>query len=156
MLTVVAKPVPIKTSKVHCIKHVNLVSVQRDVGNELRTMVLAFQRKENAVLMAYILENHRNNTKDWPDMRIGHNKNIDLHITENKLKRTVHPELLSIEDWEFDDLKEYCLQNMLDIYLLKNMKMNKMYNNINMGGVLVQLEREIQYYMDIYNSKYNS
>lgn len=145
---------PQKSFTIHSMSHVPFCVQMRDKAdaNTLRTTLLSFEKLDNAVLFACLLENHRTHTKSWPSPNIEDVYSMFLMADEMKLSET--PDELIIQPWQLPELHDYCRDNLIDMLYIKNIsKTNKF--TYNVMGQLARIDADISVYMNMYDRLYN-
>jgi hypothetical protein len=151
MVTIVKINNIVKSKKiytVHDLQHnpLTLLLKSKTDSDISKTTLIGFANKQNGILVSNLLEKHKNVTKEYPkfleDERLYIKKN---DIISNDLSN------LYIREWELDDLKIYCLQNILDLLRIEEL-IEKDFS-INFKGTIFKFEAGAHIYIDIFNKK---
>jgi hypothetical protein len=81
------------------------------------TCVMAFKKKNDAVFIANMIETYYVEEKEWPDVH----QNGSITLPMGRLNHLVHS---GIKEWNYDDIKDMCQKNSLDMMSISNIKTN--------------------------------
>lgn len=117
------------------------------------TTLLAFTKRAEAVKIGHMLENHYNQTKDWPETLL--NPNDGIYLMSNDIIEDKRLSQLYIKNWNYSKFNTYCIENLFDYLLITELKTteNKSYT---IRGELVRIaeNQELQC-AEILNKIYN-
>ena len=83
-----------------------------------KTTMVSFEKHDDAMRMARLLECHKAVTKDWPSTIFDDAFSLDLYVWENK---NIFVDELYVHKWNFDVLNGYCMDNIVDLIYIKNL-----------------------------------
>ncbi len=135
-------------------KNTNRVSIinVKDSEDFTKSTVVTFQRKEDAHKMAYIMEYHRNTKYTWTNTEIllGDNKTSVLFPTDYDPYKEL--EELSIQNWDFMHLKNYSIQNNLNVLIIDEFFKDDNENKMRIIGKLVTSPENPLFYVNALNN----
>lgn len=107
---------------------------------EDRTAVVSFHRKDDALLMAKMMETYFKNEKSLPSVQtFGREEALYLpKVSDENL------EYLYLDENEFDDLKIICTRHFFDMISVEKLKENK--DGYSITGNVYKFEAPIEYY----------
>lgn len=118
-----------------------------------RTTLLAFNKKIDATKISYMLENHYNQTKDWPETLL--NPNSGFFLLSGEIVDDIQLSLLNIKSWDFVEFNNLCMQNLIDYLLISEISINRS-DAYNIKGQLVKIaDNQIIQCADILNKIYD-
>jgi hypothetical protein len=99
--------------------------------------------------MAGMLEEYRRRTSEWPDFMNDHSNSLFLP------DETINNQLveLSIVQWDLDELKMNCMNNMLDLITLNYMKKTR--DGFSVGGDTYLINGPLDFYQERFNELYH-
>jgi hypothetical protein len=124
---------------------------QKDNNMLSKTTVVAFTKQSLATDVAKMIETHRRITKEWP--------NTTLEDIENTLSMYGDfdnaPELseLHINEWELNDLRNDCVNNLMDMMLVNDIK-RKSVSKYIISANLYRMESDSNFYIELFNTLY--
>jgi len=143
-------------------KYIVPYTMQVDIKPELKSSVIGFTNKVDAVRFAYLLEKFHEQNYIWPlfnlDINNKNNNNISnfiiftniLYIDEYDLN------ILDIDSWEFNDIIDYCKYNVLNLAIMNEKKDNYNKNsNIIYNTKLYNINSSIEEQINICDTMYN-
>lgn len=155
-MTSVVKFQKVDTRKIYTIednksKLFTLQIIKPDNKSLTKTTVVSFDKKTDAHNFACILETHKMWTKEYPDTIF--NEDSILSLYGDIHTKTVLDTLI-IGNWGIDELRMYCLNNLMDILYVK--KFEKTTNSkYNIKGELIRIESNIEFYVNLLNTMYD-
>lgn len=122
----------------------------RITDERVKTATVVFRRPEDAHTMAYAIETHVNQTKEWPD----------LLVTENAFKVYSGPTnafsqgLVYVQSWQIETLKEFCAMAYLDMIVLSSMIKKR--DTYLLNGEICMLSAPSEFYIHRLEQLYDS
>ena len=99
--------------------HSNDVFAWRLDNQELKMATVAFRRKHDATLMAYMIERHVKQENKWPDVLMVDNS---FSIFGGRIDRSEVNSLIEVRSWNMDSLQVFCIDAYLDLIVLKDIR----------------------------------
>ena len=99
--------------------HSNDVFAWRLDNQELKMATVAFRRKHDATLMAYMIERHVKQENKWPDVLMVDNS---FSIFGGHIDRSEINSLIEVRSWNMDSLQVFCIDAYLDLIVLKDIR----------------------------------
>ena len=160
MITAPKNPIINKSSyekhkkRIYTINNNNRIFTIKLNKNDLETTtLLAFTKKNDATKISYMLENHYNQTKEWPETLL--NPNSGIFLMSSEVIDNIHLSVLNISSWDFVKFNNLCMENLID-YLLINEISKIRSDAYNIKGQLVKIaDNEIIQCADILNKIYD-
>jgi hypothetical protein len=84
-----------------------------------KTTIVSFEHEFDASKMAKLLESHKAINHEWPSTVF--DNDFSLHLVTNSI--AVNSELC-VTNWEFDCLREYCINHIIDLMYIKGIEDN--------------------------------
>jgi hypothetical protein len=142
MATVVTKPprfAPARTSYGNR-KLFTLHSGPNDVfgwrldDQRVKTATVAFRRKGDATLMAYMIERHVKQENSWPDVLVADNA---FSIFGGNINPMHENSLIEVRSWTMDSLQVFCVDAYLDLIVLHELEESR--HKYKMSGEVIKL-----------------
>jgi len=117
-----------------------LHSKQNDVfawrldDQSVKMATVAFRRKNDASLMAYMIERHVKQENKWPDVRMVDNA---FSIFGGHIDRREINSLIEIRQWTMDPLQVFCIDAYLDLIVLNEVRQGE--NKYKLSGEILKL-----------------
>lgn len=119
-----------------------------------KTTMVAFNNELDAFHMAQLFETHRRMTKEWPQTIFDSDDETPLTIYGDIKPQEILYDL-SISEWDTELLRNYCLNNMMDILYITEIEM-KNNSKYSVKGDLHRIESaDANFYINILNSRFN-
>ena len=138
-------------------KYISPYTMQIDKKRELKSAVIGFSNKADAIRFAYLLEKYHEYNYIWPLFNLENNNISNFIIFTNLLY--IHESDLSILDinsWEFNSIVEYCKYNVFNLAILNEKKDNYNKNsNIIYNTKLYNINSSIEDQINICDTMYN-
>ena len=109
-----------------------------------KTTIVSFKEESNALKMAKLLEMHKAINKDWPATVFDDNFSLHLYARENQQLQI--GEELSVMQWRFNDLREYCVDNIIDLMYIKVVVEKT--TGLSFKSDLIRLEMDHDFYVN--------
>lgn len=113
----------------------------------LFTCVVSFKNMEHAYIIANLIEEHKKRTKNWPDFM------SDDPIMLPKPDKFTNLSELSVIKWDVDDLKYYCVSNVLDLITLS--RVTETDQGYNVKGESLHFEAPQEFYQERFTELYS-
>jgi len=114
-----------------------------------RTAVVAFHRRDDAVLMAKMIEVYFRHQKELPPVqKEGDDQSLYLPNSKDQL----YLDFLYLDNNDFDDLKVICTRNILHLITVEQLKENKQGYSIN--GNVHLFDAPVEFYQMRFNELY--
>jgi len=81
----------------------------------VRTSLVAFERQKDAALFGCMLEEHRRQTHEWPELIAR-----EAYVLPMSTRTTL--EWLTLESWKLKELEICAVTNCLDVFLLSSLE----------------------------------
>lgn len=108
----------------------------------VKTATVAFRRRGDATLMAYMIERHVRQEKRWPDVLVVDNA---FSIFGGKINPMQENSLIEVRAWNMDSLQVFCVDAYLDLIVLN--ELDESYNNkYKLSGEVIKLTVPDDYY----------
>ena len=135
-------------------KYISPYTMQIDKKRELKSAVIGFSNKVDAIRFAYLLEKYHEQNYIWPLFNIDNNNNISNFIIFTNLLYIHESDLsiLDINSWEFNSIVEYCKYNVFNLAILNEKKDNY---NIIYNTKLYNINSSIEDQINICDTMYN-
>ena len=124
----------------------NTVYAAKPTSDLVMVSVVAFNKEQDAVLIASMLEEYKRKNGEWPPL-----------ISDDPVwLPTSSPELLELEiiKWDKDELGVYCVSNILDLITISSVDNNL--GGYKITGDTYRFEMPLDSYQALFNSKYTS
>jgi hypothetical protein len=118
----------------------NKIFAWRTENKSMKTAAVVFRRHEDAALMAYMIEQHVRQKKEWPPVNI-----LDFEL-ESGPNRLFKSELVEIRPWNIENLKVHCVTAYLDMVTLNKLIPNETGFRIN--GELISLNMPMEFHIN--------
>ena len=138
-------------------KYIAPYTLQIDKKNELKSSVIGFVNKSDAIRFAYLLEKFHEYNYIWPLFNLDKN-NISNFIIFTNFQYVNESDLniLDIDSWEFDSIVNYCKYNVFDLALLNEKEDNyNKHHNITYNAKLYNINSSIEDQINICDTMYN-
>jgi hypothetical protein len=120
----------------------NNVFAWRLDDERIKTATVAFRRRGDATLMAYMIERHVKQEKRWPDVLVVDNA---FTIFGGKINPLQANDLVEVRSWSMDSLQVFCVDAYLDLIVLN--ELDESYNNkYKLSGEVIKLTVPDEYY----------
>jgi len=116
-----------------------------------KTTIVSFKDGSNATKMARLLEMHKAINKDWPTTVFDDNFSLHLYARENQQLEI--GEELSVMEWRFNDLRDYCVDNIVDLMYIKTVIENPA--GLSFKSDLIRLEMNHDFYVNRFTVMYS-
>jgi hypothetical protein len=149
MAAVITKPprlAPVRTSYGNR-KLFTLHSGSNDVfawrleDQRVKTATVAFRRRGDATLMAYMIERHVKQENSWPDVLMVDNT---FSLFGGKINPMEENSLIEVRSWSMDSLQVFCVDAYLDLIVLN--EFNESYNKYKLSGDVIKLSIPVELY----------
>lgn len=110
------------------------------LNEELRTSVVGFKKKDDAVFIAKMIETHYIIKKEWPDTH------GELILPTSQIQVNENLTYLYIHKWDFEDLKVLCTRNVMDLISVENLI--KTEQGYSFEGNLFKFDGSLEFYKD--------
>lgn len=107
----------------------------------VKTATVAFRRKSDATLMAYMIERHVKQENRWPDVLVVDNA---FSLFGGKINPMHENSLVEVRSWTMDPLQVFCVDAYLDLIVLN--ELNESYNKYKMSGEVIKLSIPNEFY----------
>ena len=142
MTAVIVKPPRVETSQTNqknrrlytLHSHSNDVFAWRLDDQRLKMATVAFRRKHDATLMAYMIERHVKQENKWPDVLMVDNS---FSIYGGRIDRSEVNSLIEVRSWNMDSLQVFCIDAYLDLIVLKDIREGN--NKFSLSGEVMKL-----------------
>jgi hypothetical protein len=115
-----------------------------------KTAIVSFQQEHDAIHMAHMLENHKAANKEWPNTVF--DDEFRLHFMFWNNSQALAKELYLVE-WKTEDLKTYCIENIVDLIYIKLMSIDEnMPNKMTIKSDLIRFDMNPQHYVKKFTS----
>jgi hypothetical protein len=127
----------------------NKVYAVQPSDKSMKISIVSFTNVNHAGKMAGMLEEYRRRTSEWPDFMNDHSNSLFLP------DETINNQLveLSIVQWDLDELKMNCMNNMLDLITLNYMKKTR--DGFSVGGDTYLINGPLDFYQERFNELYH-
>lgn len=100
-----------------------------------KSVVVAFKHKNDAELMAHVIERHVIQNKEWPDCSVIDNtfKLYGGIVHTDKESSMIH-----VHNWQVDTLKVFCAETYFDMIILNKIRENN--NTFKISGEILMLD----------------
>jgi hypothetical protein len=119
----------------------NDVFAWRLEDQRVKTATVAFRRKGDATLMAYMIERHVKQENRWPDVLMVDNA---FSLFGGKINPMHENSLIEVRSWSMDMLQVFCVDAYLDLIVLN--EFNESYNKYKLSGEVMKLTIPDEYY----------
>jgi len=100
----------------------------------VKMATVAFNRKNDATLMAYMIERHVKQENKWPDVLMVDNS---FSIFGGHINRSETNSLIEVRSWNMDSLQVFCIDAYLDLIVLKDIREGN--NKYKLSGEILKL-----------------
>ena len=108
----------------------------------VKTATVAFRRRGDATLMAYMIERHVKQENKWPDVLMVDNA---FSLFGGKINPLQENSLIEVRAWNMDSLQVFCVDAFLDLIVLN--ELDESYNNkYKLSGDVIKLTIPDEYY----------
>ena len=107
----------------------------------VKTATVAFRRRGDATLMAYMIERHVKQENKWPDVLVVDNA---FSLFGGKINPLQENSLIEVRAWNMDSLQVFCADAYLDLIVLN--EFNEAYNKYKLSGEVIKLTVPDEYY----------
>ena len=108
----------------------------------VKTATVAFRRRGDATLMAYMIERHVKQENKWPDVLMVDNA---FSLFGGKINPLQENSLIEVRPWTMDSLQVFCVDAFLDLIVLN--ELDESYNNkYKLSGDVIKLTIPDEYY----------
>lgn len=121
-------------NKVYAVKTSKLVSI------------VGFRNMEHAYIIANMFEEYKRITKDWPNFM------DENHLILPKPDIFTQPNELSVVPWDSDELKYYCVSNILDLVTFERVVETK--DGFKITGESMSFEAPCEFYRERFDEMY--
>jgi hypothetical protein len=120
----------------------NDVFAWRIDDQRVKTATVAFRRRGDAALMAYMIERHVKQEKSWPDVLVVDNA---FSLFGGKVNPMQENSLIEVRSWNMDSLQVFCVDAYLDLIVLNELgeQQNSKYK---LSGDVIKLSVPDEYY----------
>jgi hypothetical protein len=123
----------------------NTVYATRPDNEKLWISVVSFRSKENAYMIASMLEEYKRKTSEWPLLLSDDSVFLPAAEAKNSLDE------LQIIRWTQDELKMYCVEHILDLITINTIDNTK--EGLSMFGDTYQFEVPTDFYRQMFEAK---
>ena len=123
----------------------NTVYATRPDNEKLWISVVSFRSKDNAYLIASMLEEHKRKTREWPLLLSDDSVFLPAAEAKNSLDE------LQIIRWTQDELTTYCVEHLLDLITINSIDNTK--EGLSMVGDTYQFEVPTDFYRQLFDAK---
>ncbi len=109
-----------------------------------KTSIVCFKEEDHALKLARMLEGHKAINKDWPSTVFDEYTSLNLYAWETP--NFVMGDELIIMKWKFHELRDYCLDNIVDMMFIKSLKERG--NGLSFKSDLIRLEMDHAFYVN--------
>lgn len=127
------------------------LQMQQSSTQQLKTTLVSFNKRKDALLYACMLESHKAQTKSWPDPTMG--EDMRMFVMANDLNMSTVPSELYIKSWDNIALKMFCMRHIVDLLFLKTVEKTNN-NTINIEGSIIKIDSDPALYIEVYNELY--
>jgi hypothetical protein len=113
--------------------------------NITKTTILSFVQEHDALHMSHMLESHKAVNKEWPNTVFDEDFKLHFMLWNNS---QIFTSELYILEWKIEDLQTYCIENIVDIILVKAMDVDD--NNpskMSIKSDLIRFDMRPEYYV---------
>ena len=107
----------------------------------VKTATVAFRRRGDATLMAYMIERHVKQENRWPDVLMVDNA---FSLFGGKINPLEENSLIEVRSWSMDSLQVFCVDAYLDLIVLN--EFNEAYNKYKLSGDVIKLSIPVELY----------
>lgn len=100
----------------------------------VKTATVAFRRKGDATLMAYMIERHVKQENRWPDVLVADNA---FSIFGGNVNPMHENSLIEVRSWTMDSLQVFCVDAYLDLVVLHEIEESR--TKYKMSGEVIKL-----------------
>ena len=118
-------------------------------SESLKTTHISFSQHKDATLFACILESHKRQTKEWPNVTT----DISNFFVSNDVILYKTPTELYVESQSLESLQLKCAKNMIDLAILTEIATN-LPDKYYLRGQIIKLEMDLQYIVEHLNYTY--
>jgi hypothetical protein len=112
----------------------NDVFAWRIDDQRVKTATVAFRRRGDATLMAYMIERHVKQENSWPNVLVVDNA---FSLFGGKINPLQENSLIEVRSWTMDSLQVFCVDAYLDMIVLN--EFNEAYNKYTLSGEVIKL-----------------
>ena len=123
----------------------NTVYATRTDNEKLWISVVSFRSKDNAYLIASMLEEYKRKTREWPLLLSDDHVFLPAAETKNSLDE------LQVIRWTQDELTTYCVEHILDLITINTIDTSR--DGLSMVGDTYQFEVPTEFYRQIFEAK---
>jgi hypothetical protein len=113
-------------------------------------VAVAFKHRDDAELMAHVIERHVVQNKEWPDCSIVNNT-FKLYggIVDTARERN----LIHVHNWQIDALKVFCAETYFDVIFLNKIRQER--DTFRISGEILSIEVPEHMYIERLRKLYN-
>jgi hypothetical protein len=112
-------------------KNISPFTVQLDQKKNIKSSVIGFGVKADAVRFAHLLETYHESNYMWPLLNLESDTFNMILFTNSKTQYESDLKILQIHAWESDSIVTYCKYNILNLAILNEKKKNMIEDYMN-------------------------
>jgi hypothetical protein len=127
-------------------KQDNTIYASKPTNDLVLISVVSFSKRDNALLIASMLEEYKRRTNEWPLLT----PDDDVFLPSSEISTELQE--LEIIGWTQDALNEYCAEHILDLITIQNIENSN--GILNITGDTYRFEASLDFYKSLFEAKF--